>query len=80
MTTNELCPNCGSAELLPLAFGYPSEAMKGEARAGRLLLGGCLCWGDQRDPCWACRSCGLRGGAVLPLATNQRFAERLLGP
>jgi hypothetical protein len=62
MRTIEPCPACGSTQVLPLAFGYPTEAMNAQVRAGKLALGGCRCWGDERDPRWACRSCGLWWG------------------
>jgi hypothetical protein len=57
------CPVCGSTEVARIVYGYPS----GNPRGGNVVDGGCMCWGDERDPQFACRGCGLRFGEVVPL-------------
>ncbi len=57
------CPECGSQELRPVVFGLPSAELGAEADAEEVVLGGCCCWGDERDPAWSCLDCGLQGGS-----------------
>jgi hypothetical protein len=61
-----VCTKCGSQDVLPLVFGYPDGEIEAKARRGEVALGGCICWGDMRDPRWGCRECGERWGAVVP--------------
>lgn len=56
------CPRCGSAQVVPIAYGY----MPRGSTAGRLGLadsGGCVVEGDNR----ACHCCGWRWGPDEPL-------------
>jgi len=62
-----VCPACGSASVARLIFGYPSKQGKALVRRGEAVMAGCLCWGDERDPRWACTACGERWGAIVQL-------------
>lgn len=53
-----VCPNCQSAEVLPIMYGLPGPELLQEAKEGKVALGGCEITGD--DPLWFCRSCGHR--------------------
>ncbi len=52
------CPMCGSADVVPIVYGFPLPETEAEAEKGLIELGGC-CVGD-RDPRKACRTCGER--------------------
>lgn len=54
------CPKCGSSRIAAIAFGLPGPELGEAAQLGELLLGGCLCYGDDRDPRWGCLDCGCR--------------------
>ncbi len=43
--------------LVPVALGYPTEELERGAAEGWVVLGGCIVYGDERDPRWACRAC-----------------------
>lgn len=60
--TDARCPDCGSTDAARIVYGYPS----GEPRE-HIVNGGCMCWGDERDPQFACRDCGLWFGEVIQL-------------
>lgn len=49
-----LCPECGSS-LWRILWGLPDPTRR---RPKETLFGGCLCWGDKRDPKWGCPKCG----------------------
>jgi hypothetical protein len=51
----ERCPNCGSGDVRPIAFGLPSEEAAQAARRGEIVLGGCVVTGN--DPQWFCSNC-----------------------
>jgi hypothetical protein len=59
------CPSCGSADTARLVFGYPSPGHREALARREIILGGCRCYGDERDPKYACRSCHVRWGAVV---------------
>src|SRR5437868_6419486 len=61
------CPQCDAVDVVPVVFGYPSTDLEAKARLGEVVLGGCLCWGDERDPTWGCRSCGFLFGGTEEL-------------
>jgi len=61
------CPGCGSADVIPLVFGYPTAVVEAQHSRGEVALGGCRSWGDQRDPRWSCQNCGLWWGGVVPI-------------
>jgi hypothetical protein len=66
-SSSDVCPSCGSANVATLVFGYPSEETVARARRSEVMLGGCRCYGDGRDPRWGCFDCGTRWGEVIPL-------------
>jgi hypothetical protein len=49
------CPNCGGTKVLPIAYGLPTPEGEAAARAGKLILGGCIVEPDQPD--WYCDAC-----------------------
>jgi hypothetical protein len=40
-TKNQKCPKCESKEVIPIAYGYPSEKMLEKADRDEVTLGGC---------------------------------------
>ena len=56
MSLNKTCPKCGSSDVIPIVFGYPTVETGEAAERGELALGGC-CVGDN-DPDCACKACG----------------------
>ncbi|MCA1706318.1 MAG: hypothetical protein LC808_24855 [Actinobacteria bacterium] len=52
------CPNCGSERIVPMLFGLPAHQAGDAWERGELELGGCMAWGDERDPHWHCKACG----------------------
>ena len=63
MTAPNRCPECGSTDVARIIYGNPA----GERREPGTVEGGCRCWGDRRDPPFACRGCGLWFGGVIQL-------------
>jgi hypothetical protein len=51
------CPACKSARVVPVVFGMPGPELAARAARGEVVLGGCMVWGDERDPKWACLDC-----------------------
>jgi hypothetical protein len=60
---SDRCPECDSTNVARIVYGYPAGERSGE----NVVYGGCMCWGDERDPQLACQDCGLRFGQVVPL-------------
>ena len=60
------CPICGS-DLIRILYGMPTEATMKlvEDNPGWFELGGCCCWGDDRDPKFLCPECNLYFGRDL---------------
>jgi hypothetical protein len=56
-TANEAltCPACGSTQVVPIAYGYPSAREWERARRGKVVLGGCVIGPDSAR--WACKAC-----------------------
>lgn len=54
MSDGGSCPWCGESGI-PVLFGFPTPNVIEAARAGRVALGGCVVWGDGRNPQWQCR-------------------------
>jgi len=50
------CPKCGSRNVVPILYGYPTAESIHKAHRGELYLGGCIVTGD--DPQLYCRECG----------------------
>lgn len=65
--TEGRCPECGSQDVAVIVYGYTS----GEPRSENFVDGGCRCFRDERDPRWACCSCGHRWGGVVPSAAAE---------
>jgi hypothetical protein len=61
LTERKHCPVCGS-DLVRIFYGMPTrETMRlVEDNPGWFELGGCCCWGDERDPEFLCPECNLR--------------------
>ncbi len=55
------CPECGSADRVPIFYGYPSAALFEARRRGEVALGGCVITGDD-EPARQCGGCGTRYG------------------
>jgi len=51
------CPNCGSAKIASIQYGYPifSEELDQAMKDGKIVLGGCVITGC--DPSWQCIDC-----------------------
>lgn len=49
------CPECGSADVVPIVYGLPSPELIEEAKRGEVSLGGCCLTGN--DPQWFCKAC-----------------------
>ena len=49
------CPECGSAEVVRIVFGYPTSEMFEASDRGEVELGGCCVEID--DPEWHCKDC-----------------------
>ena len=45
------CERCGAA-IVPIVYGYPSGSMFRDAARGKIVLGGCVIFGN--DPQWTC--------------------------
>jgi hypothetical protein len=50
---SDRCPDCGSSEWKPIAYGLPAEDTREDARLGEVVLGGC-CFDDPKRYCVAC--------------------------
>ena len=58
------CPECGSSEVIPIAYGMPGHELLEASERGEVEIGGCLISGD--DPKHRCRACGHRFGRRTP--------------
>ena len=63
-----VCPSCGSTDVARIVYGYPSDELRDHHAGEKVVFGGCMCWGDARDPQLACRRCNTRFGQVLQLS------------
>lgn len=52
------CPNCGSLDVIPIAYGYPGPEMMEEMERGEIILGGCCI--EQHQPTHECKPCSTR--------------------
>jgi hypothetical protein len=50
------CPKCGSLDVVPILYGYPTDESMEVAEKGLIALGGC-CVGED-DPRKHCNACG----------------------
>jgi len=51
------CPACSSEAVLPIVWGMPGPELQQLQSEGKVILGGCLVHGDDRDPQWECQRC-----------------------
>lgn len=49
------CPKCESKEVIPIAYGYPTEELLERAGRDEVTIGGCCIAPDQ--PEWYCKVC-----------------------
>jgi hypothetical protein len=49
------CPKCDSSKVVKIVYGEPSYEDSLEAKAGKIILGGCVITGN--DPRWGCIDC-----------------------
>lgn len=69
MPEDNACPHCGETlKLIPIFWGYPTEAGFEEAELGELVLGGCAV--SDVDPTFACAAC------QEPLPLSSLMADR----
>ncbi len=54
--TTTTCAKCGSADVVPIIWGYPNSHDVEAAEQGKIALGGCVVSGS--DPQRHCRACG----------------------
>jgi predicted nucleic-acid-binding Zn-ribbon protein len=54
----DICPKCGSPDVLPISYGEPGPKMQADARNGKIILGGCII--RHSNPLKACKKCGNR--------------------
>lgn len=75
MTTDTeiICPGCGLTEVARLVFGYPGREFRELYEGQDVAFGGCMAWGDARDPQSACRACGLWFGELVQLPVPRMF-------
>jgi hypothetical protein len=50
-----VCPRCGSGNVIPIVYGYPSPELEKQSQRGKVMLGGC-CVGDDNTQ-WYCKEC-----------------------
>lgn len=50
---SDACPDCGSSDWKPIAYGLPTEDTQEDARRGDVVLGGCML-GDAKRYCVSC--------------------------
>ena len=48
------CPNCGSENVVPIVYGYPTRETAQAAERGEVILYGCMPLPEDRG----CRTCG----------------------
>ena len=51
-----VCPECGSTDIIPIAYGKPGTELIKAADRGEVVLGGCMVPED--PPNWHCNNCG----------------------
>lgn len=75
------CPVCESANVVPVAYGYPSDDMFSRADRGEILLGGCVLAPDASVE--GCGDCGtqwkVEGESARPAISNDAHAWVTLG-
>ena len=74
-----ICDRCGG-QVVPLVFGMPTESLARRAQRGEVALGGCCCWGDERDPTHECAACGRSFGGLREAKNDPEADEAGRGP
>jgi len=54
------CPECESADVVPIVYGLPAPELFASADRGEVVLGGCVVGFAGDDPTHACKACGAR--------------------
>ena len=50
------CPKCGSEEIIPIVYGYPTKELFDQSKKGEVIIGGCCIVGEV--PNRHCKNCG----------------------
>ena len=56
MNKDNICPVCGTNNVIEIIYGYPTEEAIKEYEKGNIELGGCMFEGD--EPNRKCKNCG----------------------
>ncbi len=62
------CPNCGAANVVPIAYGFPGPEMRAQVERGEIALGGCVI--QEGNLQWRCTACGTDIGQTPHTGTN----------
>lgn len=59
MENKPKCPECGSANVVSIIYGFPAftEELEKQLNNNEVVLGGCVIFEGQRDE-WHCNECG----------------------
>jgi ribosomal protein S27E len=58
------CPNCGSTEIVPIVYGYPTKKTWQDQSEGKVVLGGCCV--SSANPDVHCKACGHEWKKPMP--------------
>jgi ribosomal protein S27E len=67
------CPNCGSPDIVPIVYGYPTEKTKIDQSEGKIVLGGCCVSRDNFD--MHCKACGHEWKKPVPWLSKVRIEK-----
>ena len=59
------CPECGSAKVAEIVYGYPGWDWEKDVDSGKVVLGGCCIPPDPHS--WQCQSCDHEWGKAKGL-------------
>ena len=59
------CPECRSAKVVEIVYGYPSSDWEKDVDSGKVVLGGCCIPPDPHS--WQCQSCDPEWGEAKGL-------------
>jgi hypothetical protein len=65
MSVKEVCPKCGSSEVVPFVYGYPLEETFKEQDEGKIAFGGDVI--DSTSPAWCCKTCQNVWGSYIEM-------------
>jgi hypothetical protein len=60
MSDSAACPECGSKNVVPIVYGYPSAELGQKEKEGKIRLGGCCI--TPTAPKYACNECNYAWG------------------